>query len=85
MSQVKSIEEFKTKYADKIAEFKISGISRVCTLCQNFDDSNPVARTCLAFPDGIPLEIWNGENDHTKPYPGDGGIQFEKIEFKRVA
>jgi hypothetical protein len=31
-----------------------------------------------AFPDGIPEEIWKGENYHTKPYYGDSGIQFTK-------
>ena len=33
---------------------------------------------CGAFPDGIPAEIAYGDNDHTKPFPGDNGIQFEK-------
>lgn len=34
--------------------------------------------TCDAFPDGIPEEIAYGDNDHTEPYPGDGGIQYER-------
>lgn len=33
--------------------------------------------SCKAFPDGIPLEVWRGEHEHTKPYPGDNGIMFE--------
>jgi len=32
---------------------------------------------CKAFPDGIPEGIAYGDNLHTKPYPGDGGVQFE--------
>lgn len=32
---------------------------------------------CEAFPSGIPFEITSGENLHTKPYPGDHGIQYE--------
>ena len=35
-------------------------------------------RTCAAFPNGIPDEIWRGENTHTEPYSGDGGIRFER-------
>lgn len=82
---IESIEDFRRKYADKTEEQNISVVSRVCSFCKNFDDSNPAARNCSAFPNGIPLEIWNGKNDHTEPYPGDNGIQFERIDFKQVA
>lgn len=37
---------------------------------------------CAAFPNGIPAEIWHGENDHSEPYPGDGGIRFERRQTK---
>ena len=33
---------------------------------------------CKAFPQGIPDEIAYGSNPHTKPYPGDNGIQYER-------
>lgn len=55
--------------------------SPVCNLCKHFsirgsiDSGVPV---CNAFPDGIPAEIWQGDNNHTKPYPGDHGIQFDQ-------
>jgi hypothetical protein len=34
---------------------------------------------CQAFLEGIPIEIWNGENDHSKPFPGDNGITFKSV------
>lgn len=37
------------------------------------------AGQCLAFPKGIPAEIWFGENDHHNPYPGDHDIQFKSF------
>ncbi len=38
-------------------------------------------RACIAFPDEIPLAIWEGENDHTKPLPEqDNDIVFEPID-----
>jgi len=33
---------------------------------------------CEAFPENIPNEIAYGNNSHTKPFPGDNGIQFEE-------
>lgn len=38
---------------------------------------------CDAFPapQVIPLELQiEGDFDHTKPFPGDGGIRFEPLE-----
>jgi len=35
---------------------------------------------CEAFPEGIPDEIAYGDNDHTSPFTGDNGIQFEKAK-----
>jgi len=50
-------------------------LSDVCSVCKHWDST--LARTCAAFPKGIPLEIWNGENDHAQEFPGDNGIRFE--------
>ena len=33
---------------------------------------------CLAFPDGIPLQLTKRGVIHDTPYPGDHGIQYEK-------
>ncbi|MBI4319417.1 MAG: hypothetical protein HY675_13090 [Chloroflexi bacterium] len=60
-------------------EFEISPFSEVCGGCRHLRDHG-VNRACDAFPDGIPLEIWRGQNDHQRPYPGDHGIQFEPID-----
>ena len=58
---------------DRIFTIKI--YSPTCLPCRNLISSKN--RTCLAFPDEIPLDIWNGGNNHTEPFEGDTGIRFE--------
>jgi len=53
----------------------VSQFSDTCFSCKHWDIG---LRACSAFPEGIPLPIWMGENDHTTPYPGDRGIQYER-------
>ncbi len=67
-----------TKYAiilDEEYEL-ISAYSPVYSFCAHGDESG--ARRCAAFPGGIPPPIWEGENDHRQPYPGDNAIQFKQ-------
>jgi len=42
-----------------------------------------LASTCDAFPGGIPLPIFPKGGDHTKPYPGDHGIQFKRVNRRK--
>lgn len=44
----------------------------VCRMCRHWGGGD----TCRAFPEGIPADIAEGDNDHSDPYPGDNGIQF---------
>ena len=54
--------------------------SEVCTRCRHYDRDPERVRQCAAFPDGIPMEIWQGKNLHREPYPGDSNIQFAPME-----
>lgn len=53
-------------------------LSPVCGSCKHL--RSVVGRTCTAFLGGIPDEIWSGQNDHTGPVEGDGGVRFEQFE-----
>lgn len=46
------------------------------------DTERPV---CAAFPDGIPDAIAYGPNQHTEPFDGDHGIQFEQDPSRNPA
>jgi hypothetical protein len=78
------------KCVDKILAMKkislhckdIPSVSEICWNCLYFGGKSPADRTCKAFPGGIPLKIWLGENDHTKPFPNDNGFRFVPFKFK---
>ena len=56
-----------------------------CFQCRHYIDDDGKPR-CAAFPTLIPVEIFAGEHDHAEPYPGDGGILYErKPDRVRVA
>ena len=57
------------------ADLRIPIYSPVCTTCRHLIDI--AGRRCAAFPDGIPLVIWDGRNNHRTEYPGDHGIQYD--------
>lgn len=58
------------------------GPEPICMQCKHLIKPPPgeFGFKCDAFPDGIPEEIFSGEVEHTKPYPGDHGIMFEVKE-----
>jgi hypothetical protein len=48
-----------------------------CLSCKHLTSVQYAKRACKAYPKGIPDAIWLNDHDHTKPYRGDGGIQYE--------
>lgn len=57
--------------------------SRQCLTCTRLFET-AATLSCLAYPDGIPEEILTGEVDHSQPYRGDHGIQYEPKEQQDV-
>lgn len=53
--------------------------SPTCATCAHFIRDGMNKKACKAYPKGIPIKIWDGSNDHTKPYKGDGGIRYEPV------
>ena len=49
-----------------------------CTRCAKLIRETDHDMRCLAFPEGIPDELFSSAYDHREPYPGDHGILFEK-------
>jgi hypothetical protein len=69
----------------KAAKYKLDGTSKdprspICRWCKQV--YSMMARTCAAFPRGIPTEIHDGENIHTSPYPGDNGVLFDQLPMR---
>lgn len=53
--------------------------SATCRHCRHLELLNH--RTCAAFPEGIPDELWWAYRGHREPFPGDQGIQYEERPF----
>jgi len=60
------------------SELDIPALSSICGRCLHYPLGTG-ERVCKAFPDGIPMAIWMGKNDHTMPFEGDHGIRFDRI------
>jgi hypothetical protein len=57
--------------------FELPVYSPVCTFCAHLDrEATDRPGRCAAFPAGIPVPIWVGDNDHRQPWQGDRGIQY---------
>ena len=60
-------------------------ISKFCRNCRFMNSPGGKVPKCLAFPKGIPAEIFTGKNNHSKPLPKqDNGIVFEPIKAEKA-
>lgn len=51
----------------------------ICHDCRHLQGVAPgKGWTCAAFEDGIPVDILASAANHRKPFPGDGGIQYQQ-------
>jgi hypothetical protein len=48
-----------------------------CVTCKHFNWKSE-DYVCAAFPGGIPHGILTLQHDHSKPFPGDNGIRYER-------
>jgi len=55
-----------------------------CINCKNLNRNTIThdVKTCKAFPEGIPDDIWDYSYDHTEAYPNDNGIRFDEVNIK---
>lgn len=70
MTKNKGTKEFQ-KVERRYAEELFGEIQ--CNSCKHYIKT----RSCKAF-DRIPSDILTGRHDHRKPYPGDGGVLYDK-------
>lgn len=71
---LKDTREPPQKREDKFVTQAITDVSfNQCSKCKHFNGSI----RCKAFPNGIPMDIFGGKVDHSKPVKGDNGITFE--------
>ena len=73
----RKIQEMQIEFSVLDGEDAFVRYSPVCSNC--IHSKRDGLRQCKAFFGMIPTDIWVGRNDHTSPYPGDNGIQFESI------
>lgn len=59
-------------------------LTNQCRFCKHWVQSPMMigkVPVCLAFPEGIPDGILEGDFDHRKPYAGDNGYRF--IDYRK--
>jgi excisionase family DNA binding protein len=54
----------------------MKSLSPPCYDCIHFREAK--SGKCDAFPDQIPEQLWSGEFQHDKPFPGDRGLRFRR-------